>query len=314
MREFINIIERVERASFRLHPGLNPDDFHLTSSLGDVNTKWKARIFDANSAAEDQKIGQMDDVGYVMISLADDTIVPIARADEHHRGEDTMWAHVQRRKIKGLNPSDYVPLFWSSNYLYHREEIAPLLIACRKYLAYGGHDTVIQGSNDYNNMAMRMSQFVERNGDVVIAPKTIAPLGQQFLELLDQLREDCAAARGAMAMRSATAKAGRSASKIVDFFESIIFTWIGLGEWPTGGARAVFATWRKQIREFVAADDIQALEEMWFGFGIKNAMHQKLRKTMAEIAKAKGHYISDERYMRAFWGDLDLANDILGRY
>jgi hypothetical protein len=65
--------------------------------------------------------------------------------------------------------------------------------------------------------------------------------------------------------------------------------------------------YKKMVKQFVADDDAQGLQNMFFGFpSIKNKMHVKLKK-MADP--------SDFDHDRGVgtWGDINLAIDMLGQ-
>ena len=85
MRDFIKIISEAQGASFRLMPGLDPNKYVMTDSLRSVN-KWWAYTYVGDSSPEG-KPDTMGEVGYIMISLRDNTIIPIS----HHRGMDLLF-------------------------------------------------------------------------------------------------------------------------------------------------------------------------------------------------------------------------------
>lgn len=167
----------------------------------------------------------------------------------------------------------------------------------------------MRGSNDLNGVAMHASDFVERRGNVETTPQTLAPLGKRFIDMLEQLQNDCFVARQPAASRSAIARAGRTATAIVKFFDSIWSIWSYLGDWKRSPVGDDLEAWQDRIHDLVVAEDAQGLEEMWFGFGIKNTMHQRVRKAIRTGEKEWGL----DR-LQSFWGNLDLANDLLSRY
>lgn len=85
---------------WKLDPSLKSDDFVCDGNF--TNTKkWQAKIF----TKESDKIGQMDNVGYVMFNMKTHTFIPIAREDEHHRGYD----HIEDNLKKNTN--DWYPIY-----------------------------------------------------------------------------------------------------------------------------------------------------------------------------------------------------------
>ena len=51
-------------------PERTSSNFQITSNLNEANT-WKAKILLGNSMEEGKKVGDWDEVGYIMISLKD---------------------------------------------------------------------------------------------------------------------------------------------------------------------------------------------------------------------------------------------------
>lgn len=98
------INEQKDFTTFQLPKNIPSNFFKITNSLKDIKN-WKARILENNSGGEKLKVGDYDEVGYVMISLKDNTIIPIARSDEHHRGYDIMY-EIYESKYK-IVPYDY---------------------------------------------------------------------------------------------------------------------------------------------------------------------------------------------------------------
>lgn len=298
MRTALNIVTEAKTAAFRLHPGLDAAKYVITDDLADVDS-WKAYTYFANSGGEK---GLMDEVGYVMISLVDDTIVPMSRGDEHHAGMDALYD--LQRKVKGLNASNYLPLFKGSNYIYHREDVKKMLIACKKWLAYGGDDGTITGVNDFTGTMLTMSHFVAGDGQFSITPGHLAPLGQAFFDGFKDLSRACAEARNSD-KRSVIAKAGHAA---ITLLQLLAKHKLNLPLQPS-----TYTETPKKVRDAVKEGDVQTIEELFFGMdGIKNELHNSLRRTKKSI-ETKSWDIQ-ERHNRNVWGDIDLAIDMLGRF
>lgn len=298
MRTALNIVTEVKTSGFRLHPGLDPAKYVMTDNLGDVSS-WKAYTYFANSGG---KKGAMDEVGYVMISLVDDTIIPIARGDEHHMGMDALYD--LQRKVKDLRADQYVPLYHGSNYIFHREEIKKMLVACRKWLSYGGEDGTITGANDFTGTMLTMSHFIAGDGQFQITPGQLAPLGQAIFDAFKTLAAACSEARNSD-KRSVLAKAGHSAIALLQLLAKHRLNLPLKSEVLDGTP--------KLVREAVKEGDIQTLEELFFGMdGIKNTLHNSLRQTKKAIETKSWFF--DERHNRNVWGDIDLAIAMLGRF
>lgn len=110
IRDIIRIVEAASSSSFILDPALDPRDYEITNSLRDVRN-WRVKTFLNNNGA-DTKIGSMDPVGYVMISLTSNRIIPISTNDEHRQGYDLLY-YLRDKKKKKINIEDYRPVFFT---------------------------------------------------------------------------------------------------------------------------------------------------------------------------------------------------------
>ena len=59
--------------------------------------EWRAKII-LNNSSSNLKIGDYDNVGYIMINHNNSDIIPIARSDEHQRGEELLY-HLYSKKL-----------------------------------------------------------------------------------------------------------------------------------------------------------------------------------------------------------------------
>ncbi|MFZ3482049.1 hypothetical protein [Sphingomonas sp. 3-13AW] len=301
------------RYGFRLHPALDASKYEMPGSLANVR-RWKAWCYVGNDCpAEETRT--MQDVGYVMVSLVDDTIIPIARGDEHHRGYDLLHdfstgeymnygAGTRRRgkRAPGLpiNPRDYVPV-WShgTNYVYGPKDVADMTVALRKWLSYGGRDGIVIGANDLRGKALGSRDMVERNGDFTVDPGSLAPLGAAIYAQFEKISTTLVAL-GPTPDRIAMTDAFQQVFDLLFMVDPFGYQ-IGLDQ-----ARKEDATQR--LRDARKSADSQALWEIVFGFnGLKNVMHKYLRD---ETEKA---WAWSRDHLRSIWGDPDLAIDMLGR-
>lgn len=288
------------RAKFRLHPGLNPEDYQITDNLRDVS-KWRCRIY----AGDDRP--DSDHVGYVMISLKDDTIVPIARGDEHHRGMDLMYdfqngykkGSFKIAKVPNLIASDYIPI-WAhgTNYIYDPREVPELLVGLTKFLSYGGQDGVLMGSSQMTGKIVKYTTFLAAKGNLEIKAGTLAPLGQK---IYDDFKALAQALRGLEDADRIKAKpAFTLAAKLLKEIPVPIVYKLGL---DLDQFRALPA----QLRSLQKENDYKGLEDLFFGFhGIKNQMHT--------FIKTNKDNMWHDREIKGVWGDADLAIDMLGRF
>lgn len=158
---------------------------------GDLSNakNWKAKIITANSGG-DKKKGAWDSVGYVMISLTTNYIIPIARADEHRLGYETLEYLIKKYKIKNLN---YQHIYVSDDSIvyggeYHDDEYNAL----KKAYEYGLKDILIKqyGGDRYD---MSIEEYLKYNGDFNKAiatskeKKIVSNDGQKFINKLSKI-------------------------------------------------------------------------------------------------------------------------------
>jgi hypothetical protein len=319
---YLTILEMaVSRRSFRLHPGLSPEHYQITENLREFE-RWRVITHCGTSYSEDwiksQGLeknldpGAMMEVGYIMISLKDDTIIPIARGDEHHRGYDVLSDEIAeecRRNGHSINTKDYIPIWgYGSNYIYHKSEIPDMLIALEKFLSYGGRDGPLQGSNDLRNLVMNSSEFVARKGKIAIKPGTLAPAGKIVHDELVKLASAIRAANPDQ--RSSVGAAFQAAKKFVQKVGDFSF-YLNI-DYKTK-VQEIFYRDDKKINELQKAGDLAGLEKLFFGFnGVKNEIHNAIRGCNERKRKGENPKYDDDR-IEALWGDTKLAEDMLGR-
>lgn len=123
-----------KQALFSIPSSVPAKFFKITDNLNDVEN-WRVKILQNNSS-ENKRLGSFDSVGYIMVSLADNTIIPIARSDEHHRGYEIMDTIYQDEY--NINSSKYYPIFClGNNYPYNQDEALKMKEALAKLKSYG---------------------------------------------------------------------------------------------------------------------------------------------------------------------------------
>ena len=304
------------RHGFRLHPALDASKYEMPGSLAGVG-RWKAFCYVGNDC-EEKDARQMQDVGYVMISTVDDTIIPIARGDEHHQGYDLLhdfasgeYANYQlpssrrgRRPRPGagldISARDYVPV-WSggTNYVYGPKDVARMTEALRRWLSYGGRDGIVVGANDLRGRALSSSGMVASDGDFTVVPGTLAPIGAEIHARFEKLSASLVAL-GREPTRPAMSDVFRQTADLLTMTE------------PFGYRIGIDHEFRKtalaRLKAARRSGDSQLLWEMVFGFsGIKNAMHVYLREETAKDWSWSRDHLS------SIWGEPELAIDMLGR-
>lgn len=126
---------RVENnESFSLPKTVPSKFFKITDNLNDVEN-WRVKILQNNSS-ENKRLGSFDSVGYIMVSLVDNTIIPIARSDEHQRGYEIL--ETIYLDEYDIIPDNYYPIFClGNNYPYNQDEALKMKIALEKLKSYG---------------------------------------------------------------------------------------------------------------------------------------------------------------------------------
>jgi hypothetical protein len=304
MRKFIDIVLEAEKksASFVLHPALNPDNYQITDNLRDID-KWRVLTYLGNSGGNE---GELHEVGYVMISLVDNTIVPISRNDEHNMGRDLMYSfedgsYVKKGKPLPIDADSYIPVWSGSNYIYNASEAPSLLIAFSKFLSYGGRDGILTGTQDLRGRMMHLSDFVASGGHTgKIEPGKLAPIGARIYTELKELSE-MIVAMGPEPDRIRAQPAFLKAAKLCKYLSSE-YALLKSGVWKFAEEAP------SRLKAMQKENDVKALEQFIFGFdGLKNIMHNKLRDDL----KSGYAWVIDD--LEGIWGDTALAIDMLGR-
>jgi hypothetical protein len=284
----------VAGSTFTLAPGLNPEHYAITDSMGDIE-KWKAMTFDGDGTI---KKGTMAPVGYVWISLKDNTIIPISKGDEHHEGGDMVYGMIERGKWK-FNARHYQPFYGrGTNYIYYREDAPKWVATIQKFLAWGGRNGVMKGANGESGVFLNYRQFVENNGTITLTTGQLNPMGKHFYDLHKALQDAILAAHGAD-KPMVVMKPFKIAAEIIKFLSELSYhvPAEGLG---TDRMKAFV----KQVREATKERNVQVLSELMFGFeSPKRAFHEKIRHTEPkdwDYAKVQG-----------FWGDVEYAENLL---
>lgn len=288
---------------FTLMRGLDPEKYIMTNSLRDADN-WRAYTY-AGESSEGRMQGDMGEVGYVCISLKDNSIIPIARGDEHHQGMDLLYDlaegvrfNARGKKIKtaplDFNPSDYYPIFaLGNNYAYEGDQ-SKMVIAVKKFLSYGGKDRTIKGMG-IPSQVMHLSDFVGAKGLAKIEHGKLAVIGEKIVNGFTNLAN--AIRNASDQSRVSTVAIFKQAVDLIKLLHSVNYEL---------GVR--FDDTPDKIRELQKTNDLTGLEELFFSFnGVKNSLHAELKKMVAEASRW------NEDRINALWGDPELAIDMLGR-
>ena len=147
-------------------------DFKDFSTVEDATTLVRL----ANSCSRETKIGDRQSIGYWMIDIINGTVIPVARADEHHRGFDFVRHLISKGK---LPESIYVPIWSGNQILSNASEVSENLLYIRGYkiwLANGGEDFFIETSQP--SSVILMSDFCKSGGIVLKQEENVTGLSK----------------------------------------------------------------------------------------------------------------------------------------
>jgi hypothetical protein len=262
--------------------------------VGDLTNirEWKAKTILANSGG---KVGEWDDVGYVLIALNSNNIIPVARGDEHQVGYDLLYYLFKKFK---LPQEEYVSVnATGANYLQNRndERRVQTIQAIKKWMAMGGARLVIE--DDTREGAVRVySDQLGESGDVVPFKGTLSEDGSRIVDTFQALSDTLNSIYTAKDReRDYQIRMFNEAS--VDFLQwmksTLMFDLLSIWNDVAAGLEKVLA---------VPEDDYTTAEAILFSQnGIKNKIHNQLRKLENDPKNM------DYRNYQRMFGDVAVA-------
>lgn len=262
---------------------------------GDISnvSEWKTQIILNNNSGKGLKKGDYDEVGYIMINTKTSDIIPIARSDEHHRGEDLLYHFFEKKLIDNVN---YVPIFSiGNNYFYKNDydikreenELKEYLIVVEKFLNYGGKNLPlnITGRKNYKidlELFVKMSGNLEAIKEYIEEKGELTDDGEYLIFCLEKL---------ALMIREyslGNTKIKQEIFKKADnFFGDRFLSKIKFI--PTFNIQ-------KNIIKAINTFDLELLEKILFEHnGLKNTIHIMLKEK--------------DQKLKSFFGNLDIALD-----
>lgn len=245
---------------------------------GDLSNikNWSAKIILGNNLEEGKSIGDWDDVGYVLISLSTNYIIPVARSDEHQKGYELLDHLMYEYKLR---MTDYQSVWTrSTNYVYDNEpekEFASI----KKAYEYGARDFIVK--NTRTNHIMSVEEYVTNGGDFKKAKKIhkknnkVSIQGQKFIDKINKLISLFEAYhRNNGVVNSATEKeilnnCGELDRMIIS--NDILYKKLIAGV----STRKNYNLFEKSMKN----SDLDSIEATLFGFGgFKNTIHRLLKK------------------------------------
>ena len=275
-----NIYESVSQvSSFKLPNGVPQSLFKLTNSMADVQ-KWKAKVLESYNLQK--RKGSFDGVGYVMVSLKDNTIIPIARDDEHHRGEALLYDYYQPKY--GVNPEDYYPIFCDgNNYPYNEEEAIKLKTVLKKCKVYG-LDMKLTTVNMYyiqhgNDTLYTAENFIVGKAKPKKNTHKLTKTGEELLKVFTDLKDafEYRDARGNLVF----SKIQTATKSVGEFLNNLVIAESGDTFLSDRDVEYI----NKQVEDYkygiLPEDDLM---DFLFGFnGLRNRVHNFLRRWEHDI-------------------------------
>lgn len=263
---------------------------------GDISnvSNWRTRII-LNNSNEGKVKGDYDKVGYIMINIKTSDIIPIARSDEHHRGEDLLYHFFEKRLIDNV---DYVPIFSiGNNYFYKNDydikreekELKEYLIVIKNFLNYGGKNLPlnITGRKNYK---IDFELFVKLNGDF----ENIKEYVENFGELSDNA-ESLIFYLEQIALMCRSYILGEDKKITPKYILDKVDTYFN-GYFKILSKIKFINTFRfqKNIDKAIVTFDLDLLEQTLFAHnGLKNTIHIMLKEKNEKL--------------KPFFGNLDIA-------
>jgi len=261
-------------------------NYQISGNLSNVKN-WKAKILLGNSMPEGKKVGDWDEVGYTAISTKDNTIIPIARSDEHQAGYELI--HSLRTK-KLIHNVDYKTVFRGNNYIYNEEDFNISKTVFQKWLSYGGNNTRVEEMG--GEVAGFMTDIIKANSlkDLAGTVKKgqLKSFGRELVKDLEELAK--------MSIRVNKTESPEDIEQYnnmaLNFLDTHIWSLIDCG---LSQLKEKEESLNKNFQDYKNTD------QMFFGMnGIKNQIHMALRKANAKDKYEYGKLIK-------IFGDIDFA-------
>ena len=261
---------------------------------GDISNiaKWKAKVILANSGGNK---GEWDDVGYVGFDYKTATLIPIARSDEHHKGEDLIDYYIDQKLVPKRNYKFIWSTGSSANYLHDDATLKEMIPVYKKWLEIGGANLKIK-------INRKMFSFQDAIDGVTSEKEyegELAPYAKQLVKLLEKA--------AILYKRFLTKKS----VKVEDIGDVVL----ELGEFLKAHKSLIRDDADKFIERIekagsniIQGKDVEENMKIIFGFdGLKNKIHTYLKgmiKSTNEYSVARAN---------EFFGDINFAYEEFNR-
>jgi hypothetical protein len=282
-----------ESTKFQIHPDLK-DKYKIKGDLGNVE-KWKAKTILANSGG---KKGTWDNVGYVMISPKDNTIIPIARSDEHQSGYDLLYHLRNKYDIHAL---DYKPVYAiGNNYvdMNNQKEIDKYLKIFKKFRNMGGNNLQV---DSWDNISYHgtIDDFLKRKGTIGYKKGELSETGKNLISDLERLAK--------MLKKILTDPV--ASDKLIWMFNDTTIDFLKRGfikyPYPYDGLTEYigYSEIDKWYESLQKATDYKLAEKVLFSMnGVKNKIHNAIRIEMKKSSSERS-----KKKLESILGHLETA-------
>lgn len=162
------------------------NNYQITN-LADVKN-WKGKIYSGNSMdSNKQKVGDWDDILYILVNTKSNEIIPVTRADEHRTGYEFFHDLQSDKKIK-TNSQDWISVVSRGNEYFYGNEEDPLKVEAYKKLVQWGLDpttvTINTPRDDtHERKAIRLDKFLKgESSKAKRVVKEMTPFGKALTQ------------------------------------------------------------------------------------------------------------------------------------
>jgi len=288
--KLILALKKVIAEVYSIPPKIKPN-IKVEGDISNIS-KWKAKVILANSGGNK---GEWDDIGYVGFDYKTATVIPIARSDEHHKGEDLIDYYIERKLVPKRNYKFIWSTGSSANYLHDDATLKEMIPVYKKWLEIGGANLKIK-------INRKMFSFQDAIDGVTSEKEyegELAPYAKQLVKLLEKA--------AILYKRFLTKKS----VKVEDIGDVVL----ELGEFLKAHKSLIRDDADKFIERIekagsniIQGKDVEENMKIIFGFdGLKNKIHTYLKgmiKSTNEYSVARAN---------EFFGDINFAYEEFNR-
>lgn len=301
-----------------LPPLLSAKDYQVTDTLAGVRS-WKARILLGNSMPKEMKVGDWDDVGYVMVATTDDArFIPLAHCDEHETGYELLYNRSRKWKI---DPPDFFPVCASMGatgvFIYEQDEIVTAKVALERWHKAGGPEVTVRWAGRGPRWLIGSRDFLSGGVPNPDPHGDLLPFGRRLLNGIRGVSDALHARRDPsrpweMIGQGSNVPVRRAIHVLTEILEfdrmTSVAAFYNSDTKKYGSANNLHEAleqWRTTVDEFLSDGDLNGLAELVFGHGgVKNRLHMQIRE------ERKAEFNGD---MKTIMGNLELADNEFGR-